>query len=429
MQNTNKTENYIIIFLVFLSVLSYFVGFIFKENSAGGAHADFVFVWLNLSIFEENTLLDALKLTATTDGEIFHSTRTPGFYILNKIFNPFTGNINSFQTSISLFSVLIPISFFWCLKLKFEKSNIFYLLLISSLIFLSPYFRTSAFWGMEENFGILSVLLSGIFLIKYLKTNNSFYEKILLFLLTFFSSSCVYLDQKLVLVPLLCFLTIIFSKRNFSHKLLAILFYFLFSIPFLMLVYMWGNIAPTGDATGRGLLTNYNFHHLGYVLTIISFYLFPMIFLIKNVKQELRSLNNRENYFLALLFFIFLLYFLFFHDLENEYHLGGGAISKFIELIFDNTYLQKMALSIAFFSSFIIIILFKNQNYVNKLILAYLVATSIVITPALFQEYYDPLMIILFFLFFKNKLILNFRNSLLFYFYFSIFLISANFYY
>ena len=154
-----------------------------------------------------------------------------------------------------------------------------------------------------------------------------------------------------------------------------------------------------------------------------------MIFLIKNVKQELRSLNNRENYFLALLFFIFLLYFLFFHDLENEYHLGGGAISKFIELIFDNTYLQKMALSIAFFSSFIIIILFKNQNYVNKLILAYLVATSIVITPALFQEYYDPLMIILFFLFFKNKLILNFRNSLLLYFYFSIFLISANFYY
>ena len=147
-----------------MSVLSYFLGFIFKENSAGGAEADFVFVWLNLRTFEENTLLDALKLTATTDDKIFQSTRTPGFYVLNKIFNPFTGNINSFQTSISLFSILIPVSFFWGLKLKFKESNIFYLLLISSLIFLSPYFRTSAFWGIEENFGILSVLLSGIFL-------------------------------------------------------------------------------------------------------------------------------------------------------------------------------------------------------------------------------------------------------------------------
>ena len=429
MQITNKTKNYILIFLIFLSVLSYFLGFIFKENSAGGGEVDFVFVWLNLRTFEENTLLDALKLTATTDDRVFYSTRTPGFYVLNKIFNPFTENINSFQASISLFSILIPVSFFWGLKLKFKESNIFYLLLISSLIFLSPYFRSSAFWGLEENFGILSVLLSSIFLIKYLNTSNNFYEKILLFLLTFFSSSCVYLDQKFVLVPLLCFLTIIFSKKNFSHKSLAILFYFLFSIPFLMLVYMWGNIAPTGDATGRGILTNYNFHHLGYALTIIGLYLFPMIFLIKNIKQELRSLNNRENYFLTLLFFIFLLYFLFFHDLESEYYIGGGAISKLVELIFDNTYLQKMALSIVFFSSFIIIILFKNQNYVNKLILAYLVVTSIVITPALFQEYYDPLMIILFFLFFKNKLILNFRNSLLLYFYFSIFLISANFYY
>ena len=429
MQNTNKTENYILIFLIFLSVLSYFAGFILRENSAGGAEADFAHTWRNVLTFEKNTLLDALKLTTTSDREIFQSTRTPGFYVLNKIFNPFTGNINSFQTSISLFSILIPVSFFWGLKLKFKKTNIFYLLLISSLIFLSPYFRTSAFWGIEENFGILSVLLAGIFLIKYLNPSKNFSEKILLFLLTFFSSLCVYFDQKLVLVPLLCFLIIIFSKRSFSHKSLAIIFYFLFSIPFLILIYMWGNITPTGDAMSRKILTNYNFHHLGYVLTIIGFYLFPMIFLIKNIKQELRNLNSKENYYLALLFFIFLLYFLFFHDLESEYYLGGGAISKFIELIFDNIYLQKMALSLAFFSSFIIIILFKNQSYVNKLILAYLVVTSIIISPALFQEYYDPLMIILFFLFFKNETILNFRNSLLLYFYFSFFLIIANFYY
>ena len=67
--------------------------------------------------------------------------------------------------------------------------------------------------------------------------------------------------------------------------------------------------------------------------------------------------------------------------------------------------------------------------YVNKLIFAYLILTSIIITPALFQEYYDPLIIILFFLFFKNELIINFRNSLLLFFYFTFFLISANFYY
>ena len=143
--------------LIFLSIFSFFLGFIYGENSAGAGtlNNDFQNVWKNLHTFLYNDLSRAIEFTATADGKYYTSSRTPLIYILNSLFNPFVETKMSFIKSIFVFSLTIPFFFYLCLKQKFNKEQSVLLILISSIICLSPYFRTSAYWGLEENYGII----------------------------------------------------------------------------------------------------------------------------------------------------------------------------------------------------------------------------------------------------------------------------------
>ena len=131
MIGVNKYYKYFSFFLIILSVSSYFVGFIFGENSAGGGIADFTAIWINLQTFLNNSVIDAVHLTTTHDPEIYFSTRTPLVYILHKLFNPFVGNEIIFRRSVFFISLLVPILFYICLKQKFRKEENLLLILIS----------------------------------------------------------------------------------------------------------------------------------------------------------------------------------------------------------------------------------------------------------------------------------------------------------
>ena len=61
-------------------------------------------------------------------------------------------------------------------------------------------------------------------------------------------------------------------------------------------------------------------------------------------------------------------------------------------------------------------------------ILGYFFLLSIIIWP-MFQEYFDPLIIILAFTFFSTKISPNYKNSIILFIYLSVFLVSANVYY
>jgi hypothetical protein len=158
---------YFSFFLIILSISSYFVGFIYGENSAGGGLADYPNVWLNLQTFLNNSIIDGVHLTTTYDTEIYHSSRTPLVYIFHKLFNPFVENEILFKRSVFFISLWVPILFYICLKQKFRKEENLLLVLISATIFLSPYFRTSSYWALEENFGLITLLLSFLFLNKF----------------------------------------------------------------------------------------------------------------------------------------------------------------------------------------------------------------------------------------------------------------------
>jgi len=256
MQNDHVNKN-IPILISSLVLISYFLGFYLDENSAGsGADTaelgDLVNTWNNLELFLNNSIMDGVNATSSLDQSIYKSSRTPLVYIFHKIFNPFTDSIDSFRRSVFFFSLLGPIIFFFCLKQRFRSTKDSYLILISSLILLSPYFRTSAFWGNEENFGIISALLSYLFFQLFLNENRYNFRKIFLLTSTIIiSSTSVYFDHKLLLIPTICYFYILIAKDSLSIKIYSTLLYIFCSIPFIYLIYIWGNIIPSGDASIR----------------------------------------------------------------------------------------------------------------------------------------------------------------------------------
>ncbi len=418
--------------LILLSISTFFVGFIYGENSAGAGgpiKGDFPLLWGNLQIFLNNDIVTALNFTNDLDSG-YKSSRTPLLYILHAYLNPFAEDKVFFLRSVFVISLTGPIIFYFCLKQKFKGQDDLLLILVSSILFLSPYFRTSSYWGLEENFGLITLLLSFIFLSKFLSNNISWKNYYLLFLTTFLSSLCLYFDQKLCIIPLICFFQIYFSKKSKNLKILLFIFYFIFSLPYLYLIISWGNIIPTGDASARGIGNKIYFVHLGYATTIIAFYLLPLLLYKKNNFLNILKdfFKSKKNYYIISLFFIYLFYLLIFYDYDNEVKLGKGFVHKIAILLFEKNYLQQIFIYFSFLISWIIILLFLNDNFKDKLIIFYFLVLSIIVWPIL-QEYFDPLIILMAFTFFSTKLILSYSKSILLYLYLSILLISSNIYY
>ena len=433
------------IFFIFISIISFFTGFYFDENSSGAGlyKGDIVHSWNNVQIYLNNSFSSSLNHPD------YYSGRTPLMYILHEIFNPFLKTQDSYRISVFIFSFLLPILFYFCLKQKFKNENKILLLLISTTVLLSPYFRTSSFWGLEENYGLIFLLLSFLSLNYLLQNNNSEGYKIYLqiFLVTFFSSCCLYFDYKLTLIPILCLLKIIFSEKFIKYKIFSVFCYSVFSLPFLYLVSLWGGLVQSRVAEIR-LEEELLVSHIGYSSTMIALYLFPLLFF---KKESLISLIknfflDKRNYYFIGLFFVYLIFLInnlildeqilieeggYTHGLSSKTEpisLGKGFVHKISIIFFKSVFFREIFTYLAFLGSWLVILLFIRKNINNFIIIFFFFSISLIIFPIL-QEYFDPLILLLAFTFFDTKMNINYKNSMALYLYLAVFLIGSNFYY
>ena len=315
-------------------------------------------------------------------------------------------------------------------------------MLLSSIILLSPFYRTSGYWGLNENYGLLSVILSLVclsYFLKKIEIENKINQY--LYLIILFSTLSVYFDQKYLIVTMLCFFSIIFSKINIKIKLFTFLIYICLSIPYLILIYKWGGIVPLrtqlmnpNTITSISRLNNLYFYHLGYTTTLIAFYLFPLLLLKKNniLKSIEVFFSSKWSYVIISipLIYIFLIYN--YYDFKsytlNDYWVGLGVVHKSALILFSNVNYQEIYTYFAFFFSWIVIYLYIERNYTDYLIIIFFYILSLIIWP-LMQEYFDPIILILALMTFKTKIKLNLYNVLFVFFYFLTFLIISYVYY
>jgi hypothetical protein len=415
------------IILIFFSILYFFLGFFLEENSAGagGLSGDLIYSWRNLQTFRDFDLLTAIKYTGGLYPEFYQGSRAPTLYIFQSILNPFLTSQNNYIRSVFILSLTAPIIFYYCLKCKFFSINKILILLLACTLLLSPYFRTSSYWGLEENYGIIFSLVSFFFLNKFL-TNYKILEKkyLYIFCIVFFSSFAFYFDQKYLIIPILCFLEIYSLKKNYVLKFYTFLLYLIFSIPFIYLIKIWGNIIPVSDSY-REVGTKFHPDHIFFTIHIIGFYFCPLIFFKKNIFKKI--FNYKINYILFILLIFYLFYAFIFMTHEDSL-LGKGYLFKLSLLIFENIFYRKIFLILSFFILSIVIIAYLEGSFKNILIIFYLLSLSFITWP-FYQEYLDPFVLILATLYFDKKIFINNKSVFFLYSYLFLFLMACTFYY
>ena len=197
-------------------------------------------------------------------------------------------------------------------KYKFDNLNsLFY----SSVFLILPFFRSSAFWGITENFGWLFLILSIKYFIRIEKEDN--FKILPIFLLCLFSSLALYTRPYLIFFPIFVVLYLIFNGKKNLLKYSTI-FYFLFSLPGLYILYIWGGILKIGiSSSDQVSLTNY--HNPKFILkniiifaSIFMFYLVPI-----GISKYLYNSNflKKRDFFIFLYIFLILIVLSFFNFL------------------------------------------------------------------------------------------------------------------
>lgn len=425
----------IIISLSVLAIFSFFFGFIFKENSAGagGLNGDFKNTWLNINTFLKFDLKTALDFVANGDGNFYVSSRTPALYIINAKINPFTYSIDAFLRSIFLFSFFGFLALYYSLIVKYPDTQKKLILILASCLLLSPYYRTSGYWGNEENYATISLVFSLFFFHQFSKTTDNNKIKYLNLSLTIlFSSLCVYFDQKFVIIPLIILLEIYLSENSNNLKIFSTIVYSVLAFPFLYLILQWKSIVPPLDSQSRGVGGGILIHHPMYASTIISFYLLPILAFEDKLKNRVKNFFNEKSNYYALAFCLIYLILLFYFEKINlnaqPLHYGLGVASKFARTFLANNLLQNIFIFFCSLFSFFIIILYVEKKFSKFIFFSYLIIMSLFTIP-IYQEYFDPLILIFCFLFLSKKIKINKFNTTFLFFYLFSFLVVANFYY
>jgi len=422
-----NNQNIFVFSLSLIIVIYFFYGFFTNENSAGagGYNGDLKLIWQNLTLFKEGIIVNL-------DNSNYNDSRPPLSYILHILFNPFIYNVEVFRLSNLLISSSIPFLLYFSIKEKYSDLDNGLIVLLSLTVTLSPYFRTTSFWALGENYGIILLLLSYLTyasLKKNLINFTSFKKFLIIFFLCLLSSLIVYFDQKLVFVPFLILVSILHLNIEIKFKIYSIILFFIFSLPYFYLIYLWGSLIPHSANDAREVGSSIHLFHPGYCLTILTLAIFPFFF-INNINLEnfKNKILNKNLIYILILFLIYSFLIIYLGDFENLRIEGKGAFHKISLILIENTNIRLFFTLIGFLFSIIFTYLIFN-NKIDLLIIFYFIILSIFTFP-FFQEYLDPLLYILIFSFFNSKFKFENKGGIyLIILYFFILSLSSKYYY
>jgi len=398
----------ILIYLIFFGSL--IASIILGENSSGGAEYDYLITKKYIETFQLN-LNEGIELFKKDN-----QGHLPFFYILIANLNNLFGEkfVNYLYLVISS---LIPFVFYNVLKKNFSKKNDNVLFLLSLIIFLSPYFRSSTVWITTDNLALLFFLLSiNSFLSTRIDKKNYLKNSFLCF---FFLILASYIRQSYALFFILYFISIQ-SKLKLLENFYILIFNFLLSIPALIWIFIVFKFE--GIQSGYYWTSNIFINILVFT-SLFFFYFFPFVLNKYSLRDFIKKISERK--FLLMVFFSLSLSILIFINIPILSH-GGGVfykISKVTNLNF-----------ITVFSMLGFLVLICFNDLVKKNYLIYLILIFSYPFIYVYQKYYDPLIFIVILSLVESKFIKdlienNKINIYLVLMYFFLFLAGSNLYY
>ena len=377
---SHKNFTFLGLICFYLLSISLFVGLFLNEDATGiGTSNDF-----------KNTFpyVEALTNDLLIDGSEWTRLLPLHFIFMSFLYN-MTDSIFLSRFIFCFISIFVPYLFYINLKLKFPLIAEGKLLMLASTIFLLPFFRSSAIWPNPHVLSLIFVLISIYFFIKWEKKSSHEIDR-MLFLHLIFLALAVYTRRYYVFFFVYYFVYY-FKYFDFKKLFIIALIIFLFALPGILLIIKYPHYVTS---------SGYNLKFYNTFLISSSIFLFfaaPFLrlSLFKNARRDLFI-----KIILALLItFIFAIFF------DYNPRNGGGIFIKFSSIFlggnlffFFTSFLGFIVLftlakeqKLNFYLIFIIFILFSN-NY-------------------MYQKYFEPLWIILFFLVLNSQIFINFFKS------------------
>ena len=408
--NKNMYQKEILFFLILY--LTLIVSFFLGENSTGGALGDY---------------LEQKKISQYFSSEFFstfyeydtYGTRhSPVLIILLSFFEKINLPDNLIRLIHLHLCLLLPFLFYKCLILRFKEADKKILFFLSSLIFLSPTFRSLAIWPDSRLLGLILFTLSVYYFIKF-EDNKDFKFAIYNVIILAFSA---YISPNFSVFSVFFLVKFIlnygiFSKKIFSLVILNIFLAFpAFFYVFILDINFFLKSAAIGIEENKFFFNNL-FNDVLITFSILFFYLIPFLFF-KVIK--LNNILNIRNILISLFIFSVCV---FNFDYNYSYS-GGGFFFKLSNFFFSNNYLFYL---ISFFSVLILCSLI-STNYFNVFLFIIILLNNPQYT--IYHKYFDPFLLITFFTIFSFHIDLNKifheKNYLFIFAYYLAFLIISN---
>ena len=314
--NNNKYKKEIFFFLILYItlIISFFLG----ENSTGGALGDY----LNQKKATEAFALDFFKTFNEYDS--YRTRHSPVLIILLSLFEKIKLP-DIFIRLIHLhLCLLLPFLFYKCLTIKFKETDKKVLFFLSSLIFISPTFRSLAIWPDSRLLGLILFTLSIYYFLKFEDNKNL---KFAIYNVIFLACSA-YISPNFSVFSIFYFTKFLLNYGIFSKKILFLVitnlilafpaFYYLF---ILDVNFLFKTTAAIGIEANEKIIFYNLFNDILITFSIILFYLIPFLFFKVIRVDNVLSLKN----FLISIFIFLVCVFNFDY---NYFYSGGGIFFK-----------------------------------------------------------------------------------------------------
>jgi hypothetical protein len=389
------------VFATILALMLFFAGFVLGLDPGGGTRSDlYIYHLPTIYAFHTRPWLQVLRN--------YPSATTPLYHMLQS-FNPLLGNDTAFRASNLIFSLVVYSLYMIALRKRFADAPQVrsWAALLGAALVLSPYFQGQTYWPITDTLPLFFVLV--VFLLFDPIENGSTQHKKMLhpgfrmLLLAVLSVCAFYTRQSYLFLPLYVF--ILLCKTQHVSRWWTLLAFALAGLPSLYLFWLWrGFTPPSSQRINQGSSAEI----IVYPLTMIAFYAIPLLFEeLYQKRGKWSTLMPSRTGWLALIIGAMAFLLAFRHFSFSTHHYGGGIASK----IFAKCGRPGPALFLlfAYVGLLILIWLFRVTDWKTRTLLLFFLLPTFMM-KVVFERYYDPLLYMLFFLFFDRDLVRRFVN-------------------
>ncbi len=383
----NKINNFNL--LVLTSYLILILGFFFQENITSGG-VDWLHVKRMIVGFADNF---------QNYFPVYENRHSPILYIILSFFKKAGLDLESIRFLHFHINLITLIFAYKCIQIKYPEIKKFNILFLSTvIIILSPSLRTAGYWPLPYPLGMLFLLISFYYCLKFLHTKSSDKEKLKYILLNIiFLALSSYISPNFCLFGIYFAYTFLKKNNNKSTILIILISNFILALPALYYIFFYNKFFIFNVSVSEGITDSERFNiinKIAIISSIIFFHLLPFVLKI-DMKKFIFNLKGQIKFIIPLVLF----YLLTLNNFNFMPEFGGGGFFYKLSYILTNT--DHLFLGIYFISLIFILIIINKK--VNNLIL---IIIFIIMNPQLsiYHRYYDPLVLLTFLLFFNHEI-------------------------